>query len=128
MVIKNILLVFVGAGTGGVARYLVNTAFNPLLAPFPLSTLTVNVAGGFLAGILVALLALRPGLDPTVRLLLLTGFMGGLTTFSAFSTEVGLLLQAGRALQAATAIALHVVGSVGAALLGMALCRALLTR
>jgi CrcB protein len=128
MGIKSILLVFVGAGIGGVARHLVNGALNPLLTPFPLGTLAVNVVGGFLAGILVALLALRPGLDPTLRLLLLTGFMGGLTTFSAFSTEVGLLLQAGRGLQATAAIALHVSGSVGAALLGMSLCRVLLAR
>jgi CrcB protein len=128
MGIKGMLLVFVGAGTGGVARHLVNGAINPLLAPFSLSTLAVNVVGGFLAGILVALLALRPGLDPTLRLLLLTGFMGGLTTFSAFSTEIGLLLQAGRSLQALIAIALHVLGSVGAALLGMAVCRIVLVR
>jgi CrcB protein len=128
MGLKGIALVFVGAGLGGVVRHLVNGAVSPVLAPFPLSTLTVNVVGGFLAGVLVALLALRPGLDPAVRLLLLTGFMGGLTTFSAFSTEVGLLMQSGRSLQAAAAVALHVVGSVGAALLGMAALRAVLAR
>lgn len=128
MGIKGIVLVFVGAGLGGVVRHLVNGAVSPALAPFPLSTLAVNVAGGFLAGLLVGLLMLRPGLDPAFRLLLLTGFLGGMTTFSAFSTEVGLLLQAGRMPAAAAAVALHVVGSVGAALLGMAACRALLAR
>jgi fluoride exporter len=128
MDIKGIVLVFVGAGTGGAVRHLVNGAIDPLLSPFPLSTLAVNVVGGFLAGALVALLLLRPGMDPAVRLLLLTGFLGGLTTFSAFSTEVGLLLQAGRGLQATAAVALHVSGSVGAAMLGLTLCRAALTR
>ena len=125
---SGIGLVFVGAGVGGVARHLLNLSLNPLFAPLPLGTLTANVSGGFLAGALVAVLAFRPGLDPTLRLLLLTGFLGGLTTFSAFSVEVSRMLESQRWMLASATIALHVVGSVIAVLLGMAAVRGLLAK
>ena len=119
-------LVFLGAGAGGVARHLLNLALHPLARAIPLGTLVANVAGSFLAGALVALLALRVELDPGVRLLLLTGFLGGLTTFSTFAVEIAAMLQDQRWSTAAAAIGLHVVGSLAAALLGMAAMRTLL--
>ena len=122
----GVALVFLGAGAGGVARHLLNLALNPLLGALPLGTLVANVVGSFLAGAMVALLALRAELDPTLRLLLLTGFLGGLTTFSTFAVEVAGMLQGHRWSTAAAAIALHVVGSLVAALLGIAVMRAVL--
>ena len=119
-------LVFLGAGAGGVARHLLNLALNPLLGALPLGTLVANVGGSFLAGALVALLALRAELDPALRLLLLTGFLGGLTTFSTFAVEIAGMLQGQRWSVALAAIGLHVVGSLAAALLGIAAVRAML--
>jgi CrcB protein len=113
--------VFVGAGTGGVLRYLLNQLLNPLLASVPLGTLVVNVAGSGAAGALLGLLELRGDLEPVLRPLLLVGFLGGLTTFSAFSLEVVQALDQQRGLLAAGLALLHVATSVvaaGAALLG----------
>lgn len=122
---SGIGLVFVGAGTGGVVRHLLNLALNPLFAPLPLGTLVANVSGSFLAGALVSLLVVRTGLDPALRLLLLTGFLGGLTTFSTFAVEVSRMLETQRWPLAGATVVLHVAGSVIAALLGMAVVRAL---
>ena len=126
MTLQSIALVFVGAGAGGVSRHLLNLALNPLTAPLPLGTLVANLSGSYLAGGLIGLLALRADLDPGLRLLLVTGFMGGLTTFSTFAVEIAQMLQSNRWHVALGAIGLHVVGSIGAALLGLATARTLL--
>lgn len=118
---QSIALVFVGAGTGGVLRYLLNQLLNPLLASVPLGTLVVNIVGSGAAGALLGLLEARGELDPVLRPLLLVGFLGGLTTFSAFSLEVVQALDQQRGLLAAGLALLHGVLSVaaaGAALLG----------
>ncbi len=119
-------LVFAGAGAGGVARYLLSLALNPLLAALPLGTLVANVVGCGVAGALLGLLMARPGLDPTLRPLLIIGFLGGLTTFSTFALEVLEMLEAGRPLLASGTIALHVGASLVAAVLGLWAMRALL--
>jgi CrcB protein len=117
MNLQSIALVFVGAGTGGVARYLLHT--------LPLGTLVANVSGSYAAGLLMGLIALRTELDAPLRLLVMVGFLGGFTTFSAFSVEVSALLTAQRWQGAALAVLLHVAGSILAALLGLASARAL---
>ena len=93
--LRNVSLVFVGAGAGGVLRYLMALALNPLLAEIPLGTLSANVLGSGAAGALIGFLGERTALDPTLRPLLLAGFLGGLTTFSSFSVEVVRMLEAG---------------------------------
>lgn len=119
-------LIFAGAGAGGVARYALSMGLNPLLRTLPLGTLVVNVLGSCLAGALVGWLVLRLEADSALRLLLLVGFLGGFTTFSAFAVEVAAMLESQRWQVAAFTVLLHVAGSVLAALLGLAAARTLL--
>ena len=102
------LLVFIGGGLGSVARHGINRAGLALLGPgFPWWTLTVNVVGSFLIGLLAGLFgALETGQN--ARLFLITGFLGGFTTFSAFSLDALTLWERGAAMQSG----LYVLGSV----------------
>lgn len=89
----NIILVFLGSGIGGALRWLISTALN---ATYPLGTLTVNVVGCLLIGMLNAWVAhVAPSTD-TLRLLLVVGFCGGFTTFSTFANENILMLRGGQ--------------------------------
>lgn len=126
MNLQSIALVFLGAGTGGVARHLVSQWLNPLLNTLPLGTLVANVSGSYAAGLLMGVIALRADLDAPLRLLVMVGFLGGFTTFSAFSVEVSAMITAQRWQAAALTMLLHVAGSILAALLGLASARALL--
>jgi len=127
MGMQAIALVFAGAGAGGVVRYLLSVVLNPLLATVPLGTLAANVLGCGAAGALLGLFMMRPGLDPMMRPLLITGFLGGLTTFSTFALEVLEMLESGRPMLAGGTIALHVGASLIAAILGLWAMRAILS-
>jgi len=126
MNLLSIALVFGGAGAGGVVRYLLNLALNPLLAAMPLGTLAANVLGCGAAGALVAFLAERMALDATLRPLLIVGFLGGLTTFSSFALEVVQSLENQRPLLAIAIVLVHVCVSIAAAIAGLVGMRALL--
>lgn len=78
-----------------------------------------NLLGGYLIGFAISFFASFPAIDPTWKLLIITGFLGSLTTFSAFSAEVALLLQQGRLFWAGGTIALHVCGSLAMTFLGI---------
>ena len=78
----------------------------------PLGTLTVNLVGGYLIGVCIAVFQALPELDPTWRLALITGFLGTLTTFSSFSGEVVTMLMHQRYLMALTTVAVHLIGSL----------------
>lgn len=80
--------------------------------PAALGTLTANLVGGYLVGVCVAVFQALPQLDPTWRLLLVTGFLGALTTFSSFSAEVIAMLQQQRYALALGTTALHLFGSL----------------
>jgi CrcB protein len=123
---QAVTLVFAGAGVGGVARYLLSITLNPLVAALPLGTLVANVLGCGIAGVMLGLLVSRPALDPTLRPLLIAGFLGGLTTFSTFALEVLGMLESGRPLLAGGTIALHVGVSLAAAVLGLWAIRAVM--
>jgi len=112
------VLVGSGAAVGAVLRYTLGVWLNPLHAGLLMGTLAANLLGGLLMGIV---LAYGAALSLEVRLLLATGFLGGLTTFSTFSAEGFLLLQQGRLMQAAALIGLHVVGSLLMTALGFML-------
>jgi fluoride exporter len=112
--------VCVGASTGALLRWQCGLWLNPLLAGLPLGTLLVNLLGGYLVGMAVAVFAQHPGLAPEWRLLIVTGFLGGLTTFSTFSAEVVGLLQQGRLGWAAATVSGHVLGSLLMTLAGLA--------
>lgn len=127
MNLTSAFAVFMGAGSGALLRWLLNVTLNPLWAALPLGTVAANLGGGLLAGAAAAWFDLRVGLPPELRLLLITGFLGGLTTFSAFSLELVALLQQGRHGWLAASVLLHVLGSLLCALLGAALVRGLLS-
>jgi fluoride exporter len=118
--LNSILVISLGASAGAVLRWLLGLSLNSLFPTIPLGTLTANLLGGYLIGLAVALFAGHPGLAPEWRLLIITGFLGGLTTFSTFSAEVTTLLQEGRLLWAGLAISSHVFGSLAMTILGIA--------
>lgn len=116
----SVLAISLGASLGAVSRWLLGLGFNALFPTIPPGTLLANLLGGYLIGIAVTVFAANPHLPPEWRLMVITGFLGGLTTFSTFSVEVTSLLQQGRLLWAGGAIAVHVMGSLLMTLLGMA--------
>lgn len=118
--LTSITSISVGAAIGAVLRWFLSTQLNALFPMIPLGTLAANLIGGYLIGVAVALFAEFPSLPPEVRLLVVTGFLGGLTTFSTFSSEVVSRLQEGRVMWAFGAISIHVIGSLGMTLLGIA--------
>lgn len=126
MQLRSFILVFVGAGTGGALRHLLNLTLNPLFAHLPLGTLVANVAGSGAAGALAGLLSTRVDPDLMLRPLLLVGFLGGLTTFSTFTLEVLQAIQSQRLITAGGIVLLHVCASLIAALAGLAGVRWLL--
>lgn len=124
----SLLLVFLGGGIGACLRHGVN-----LLVPrvaglnFPWATLTVNVSGSVLMGLLVGFLAFRGGggLTQHARLFLATGVLGGYTTFSAFSLDTALLVERGQAAPAAMYVLASVLLSICGLFLGLWLVRTL---
>jgi fluoride exporter len=118
-VILSIVAISVGASFGAVLRWLLGTHLNALFPSIPPGTLAANLVGGYLIGIAVAFFAGHPSISPEWRLLTITGFLGGLTTFSTFSAEVVGQLIAGRLVVALSPIAAHVLGSLCMTLLGI---------
>ncbi|MFN3416785.1 MAG: fluoride efflux transporter CrcB [Caldimonas sp.] len=115
------LAVGLGAGLGGVARWGVSLWLNAAWDGFPLGTLVVNLLGGLCIGLAMAWLARHP--DEGLRLLLVTGFLGGFTTFSAFSLESLHLLQKEQWLLWAIHAMGHVLGALAACAVGWRLLR-----
>jgi CrcB protein len=99
---------------------MLSARMNALFPAIPPGTLAANIIGGYIVGLAIAFFAARPDLSPEWRLFIITGFCGGLTTFSTFSAEVVMLIQQGDLSKTAAAIALHVVGSLAATILGIA--------
>lgn len=117
---NSIFAISIGASAGAVLRWLLGRSLNTLFPLIPPGTLAANLLGGYLIGMALAIFSALPNLSPEWRLLIITGFLGGLTTFSTFSAEVTTLLQQGRILWAGAAISIHVIGSLFMTLLGMA--------
>ena len=109
----------VGAAIGAWLRWGLGLWFNPVLSDMPLGTLTANLIGGYLVGIAVAFFMQHPGLAPEWRLLIITGFLGGLTTFSTFSAETVTLLIRGQYVWGITIIIAHLGGSLLMTVLGI---------
>lgn len=105
------LAVFIGGGTGSVARWLLSVRLNPMHHALPVGTLAANLAGAFIIGAGLAWFNRLPQVDPVWKLLITTGFCGGLTTFSTFSSEVVFLLQAGKFSWALLNVAVNLLGS-----------------
>ena len=117
---KPILAISLGSAVGALVRWVLGNQFNSLFPTVPPGTLAANLIGGYIVGLAIAYFAQAPDIAPEWRLLIITGFCGGLTTFSTFSAEVVTLLQQGRLTWAMGAIAIHVSGSLLATLAGLA--------
>ena len=115
--IRNLLLVAIGGAAGSVCRYLISSLNSP---SFPWGTITVNFLGSLLIGILVGLVG-KGVLSVEMKLLLITGFCGGFTTFSTFSNESFMMLKAGEVLLSALYIGASVIIGILAVWLGMTL-------
>ncbi|MDR3450704.1 MAG: fluoride efflux transporter CrcB [Alphaproteobacteria bacterium] len=123
----NFLYVFIGGGIGAVARYGVTLATGRVTgSSFPWHTLSVNLIGALLIGGLTEFLALRVSPVEPARLFLVTGILGGFTTFSAFSLESAMMWEKGDYATLAVYVAVSVVGTLAAALGGGAAMRAVL--
>jgi CrcB protein len=110
--LKAIAAIFIGAGLGALLRWWLGLVLNSYFPSVPPGTLASNLIGGYIIGLAVAFFAVFAAIAPEWRLFIITGFCGGLTTFSTFSAEIVTLLQQGRALAACGEVALHVTGSV----------------
>jgi fluoride exporter len=110
--VQTMVAISVGAALGALLRWGLGLALNASAALMPLGTLAANLIGGFGVGVAVALLAAHPEVPPAWRLFIITGFLGGLTTFSTFSAEVVAQLQAGRVWPALATVSAHLVGSL----------------
>lgn len=109
---KSIVAISVGAALGALLRWALGLMLNNLFPAIPPGTLAANLIGGYIIGVAVAFFGTYTGIPPEWRLFVVTGFCGGLTTFSTFSFEVVTLLQQGRLMWAAGAAAIHLSGSV----------------
>jgi CrcB protein len=116
---NGFIAVGAGAALGAWMRWGLGLWLNPAYPTLPLGTLTANLLGGYLIGLAIAYFAQHPGLAPEWRLLLITGFLGALTTFSTFSAEVVTMISRGQIIWALTTVALHLLGSLSATGLGL---------
>ena len=119
MPIYGFMAVGIGAALGAWLRWGFGTWFNPVFPTLPLGTLAANLVGGYLVGLAVAYFGEHAGLPPEARLFIITGFLGGLTTFSTFSAESVTLLARAQYGWALAHIATHLAGSIVMTVLGM---------
>ncbi len=122
---SGILAVGGGAAAGAWLRWGLGIALNPVFPTLPLGTLAANLVGGLLMGVTMEILTRHAVLSPEAQLLVTTGFLGGLTTFSTFSAEIVTLLLRREYLWGTIAITAHVVGSLALTIVGILLARAL---
>jgi len=116
---KAILAISLGSSLGALLRWWLGSVLNAHFPTIPPGTLAANLIGGYIIGVAMALFMTYTAISPEWRLFVITGFCGGLTTFSTFSAEVVTLLQQGRALWALAAAAVHLFGSVLMTLAGI---------
>lgn len=118
------LLVFIGGGLGSALRHGINVlAARFWGVQYPIGTLSINILGSFLMGVVVEYLAMKSGLSQHVRLFLTTGVIGGFTTFSTFTLEIATLSARGEIIWAGLYVASSLIFGVGGFYAGMALVR-----
>ncbi|MEB2500449.1 fluoride efflux transporter CrcB [Burkholderia cenocepacia] len=120
----SIVAIFVGAGLGALLRWCLSLTLNAFFPALPLGTLAANLLGGYVIGVAAVVFTVRVGLPPEWRLFVITGFLGGLTTFSTYSVEVMTHALEGEFGWALAVAALHLTGSFALTALGMWTARA----
>ena len=115
----SFIAVGAGAAIGAWIRWGLGILLNPIFPTIPFGTLAANLIGGWLMGVAMALLAHFDAVAPELRLLVTTGFLGGLTTFSTFSAEATTLFSRGQYEWTAAIVVLHVLGSIAMTLAGI---------
>ena len=121
---SGFLAVGVGAALGAWLRWWLGIAMNAIVPNLPLGTLAANLVGGYLIGVAVEYLSQQGGLPVEMRLFVITGFLGGLTTFSSFSAEAVGLLMGSRYAWAILLISSHLIGSIVMTVFGILTVRA----
>ena len=116
---KSMVAIGLGAALGAVLRWWLGNRLNGLFPDLPPGTLAANLLGGYVIGVAIAFFARHPAIAPQWRLMVITGFCGGLTTFSTFSAEVVASLEQGQTVWALTEIAVHVGVSLLATFAGL---------
>lgn len=109
---KPVVAICIGASLGALLRWWLGSQLNALFPTIPPGTAISNLVGGYIVGIAVAFFATYSAIAPEWRLIVITGFCGGLTTFSTFSVEMVTLIQQGRIAWALAAASVHLAGSV----------------
>lgn len=117
--LNAVLAISVGSAVGALTRWQLGLRLNQLFPTLPPGTLVANIIGGYIIGLAIAFFSQNNEIAPEWRLLIVTGFCGGLTTFSTFSAEVVTLIQEGRFGWASVSIALHVGCSLIATIAGL---------
>ena len=123
--VEVLAAVALGAVLGAWMRWALSYWLNPRIEHLPLGTLTSNLIGGYLIGLAIAAFAAHPSVPPFWRLVIVTGFLGGLTTFSTFSAESVVLMQGAQWASAAVHAVAHLGGSLLATVAGIATYRLL---
>jgi CrcB protein len=113
----------IGAAVGAWLRWALGVVLNPVFPTVPLGTLAANLSGGLMMGVAMELSTRHALMSPEMRLLVTTGFLGGLTTFSTFSAEVTTLLLRRELAWSVVTIGAHVIGSVALTVAGILLAR-----
>ncbi|RKS87502.1 camphor resistance protein CrcB [Orbus hercynius] len=116
--LKAIIAIAIGSAAGGILRWILSNKFNHYYT-IPFGTLLSNLIAGYIIGFAMSLLSNFPSISPEWRLLIITGFCGGLSTFSTFSAEIVNFLQKGQITLGISAIAIHVIGSIIMTILGI---------
>jgi CrcB protein len=117
---RAVIAISIGSALGALLRWVLGLKFNSAFSAVPPGTLAANLIGGYIIGVAVAYFSQATQIAPEWRLFIITGFCGGLTTFSTFSAEVVALLEADRYPAALSAIAIHVSGSLIMTIAGLA--------